>query len=487
MRGHVRCLARIGRGVTRKFDIVVAGAGPAGANAALAASKRGGHVALIDEHPTPGGQVWRSKSAAVVSAPMTPEMRRGDQLRKNVRESGLHHFGGHRIWQIERHETGWVLHCQCDDRVETVAAKALVLATGALEYVQPIPGWTTPGVIGLAGATVLCKQELCLPGQRTVICGTGPLVFLVASEVRRLGGTVAAVVTPNRRSDWLAALPAMAMRPDLVARGAIWLADLALARVPIFWGHGIARIAGRERVASVVVQGLDRDWAPLGRELVIEADSVCLGNRLIPSIEAAQLAGLKPVYRPEFGGWCPESENEGYTALEGLFLCGDGAGIRGAAAAAIQGSLTGEAAGAWLHRQAYRADPARFRSYRRAARFGEAMAALSFPRTGLTALTTPDTVVCRCEGVTRSEIEAEIANGAASANAVKSGLRAGMGPCGGKFCQTAVAEIIAAHTGKRPDTIVPPTPRPPLRPVPIQSLTGDFGYDDLPIPEPAPL
>ena len=36
-----------------------------------------------------------------------------------------------------------------------------------------IPGWTRPGVVGLAGATALFKQNLTPPGQRTVVAGVG--------------------------------------------------------------------------------------------------------------------------------------------------------------------------------------------------------------------------------------------------------------------------------------------------------------------------
>ena len=65
------------------------------------------------------------------------------------------------------------------------------------------------------------------------------------------------------------------------------------------------------------------------------------------------------------------------------------------------------------------------------------MTGLSVRREGLGKLTTSDTILCRCESVSKRDIQSEIDTGAASANAVKSGLRAGMGPCGGKFCQTA--------------------------------------------------
>ena len=43
-----------------EFDVVVLGGGPAGANAALAAASTGLSVALFDENPSAGGQVYRA-------------------------------------------------------------------------------------------------------------------------------------------------------------------------------------------------------------------------------------------------------------------------------------------------------------------------------------------------------------------------------------------------------------------------------------------
>ncbi|MBD3625510.1 MAG: (2Fe-2S)-binding protein, partial [Rhodobacteraceae bacterium] len=183
-------------------------------------------------------------------------------------------------------------------------------------------------------------------------------------------------------------------------------------------------------------------------------------------------------------GWIPEVSDEGVTEVAGLYLCGDGCGIRGAEAAALQGRMTGLRVARDLGHAAPTPSP---RAWQRAERFGRAMTALSTPSPEVQALTTIDTVVCRCESLTRADILAEIDSGAASTNAVKSGLRAAMGPCGGAYCQTAISGLIAARTGQPLSDIPPPTARPPLRPIPLGQAAGAIDYDDLPIPKPAPL
>lgn len=470
-----------------QYDIAVIGAGPAGANAALEASNLGCRVVVLDEQEHPGGQVWRAKGAAILSAPVTPETRAGNDLRGAVAGSNVVHLADARVWQIEQVSDGWSVHYLRSGRSETTTAKALVLATGAREFVQPVPGWTTPGVIGLAGATAIMKQALMPPGNRTLVAGTGPLVFFVASEIRRLGGQVAAIVTPNSRCDWAQALPAMAKRPDLMWRGMVWIADLMLARVPIYWRHAISEIEGEPSVRSVKVSKLAKDWAPLNDVCKISADSVCLGNGLIPAIGAAQLAGVEIHHDAALGGWIPQVGENGSTDVGGVFICGDGAGIRGAAAAVIHGKLAGLSAAEFIGKTVGSQKMKLHASYAGAASFGLAMTGLSVPRAGLKKLTTPQTIICRCESLSQDQILHEIRSGASSANAVKSGLRAGMGPCGGKFCQTAIAQLVASVAGTDVGQVAPPTTRPPLRPVPASALAGDFDYSDLPIPKPAPL
>ncbi|WP_293449245.1 NAD(P)/FAD-dependent oxidoreductase [Planktotalea sp.] len=467
-----------------RFDIIVVGGGPSGARAALAASAQGLNVALIDEQSAIGGQVWRAKNASILSAPKTHETRAGDALRRDVLASDITHIEGARVWQIE---TGWTLHVLRKDVSSELTCKSLVLATGAREYVQPVPGWTTSGVLGLAGATALFKQSLTPPGKRTIVSGTGPLVFFVASEIRRLGGEVAAVVTPNSRRDWMRALPSMLGRPALLMRGAIWVADLMLAGVPIYWQRVVTDVSGDDQVRGVSIAKLDQNWARTSEDIMLAADSLCLGNGLIPNIEAAHMLGVPIRHDHALGGWIPETTEDGGTSIDRLYLCGDGTGIRGAEAAAHQGTLTGLCAAADLGHGTVNLQKQAKAKWLKSARFGMTMTALSIPRVGQAQLTTPETIVCRCENVTRATIEAELNAGAQSSNAIKSGSRAGMGPCGGKFCATAIAQLIAQQSGAPVANIPPATPRPPLRPVPLSIAAGSFDYDALPIPKPAPL
>lgn len=100
---------------------------------------------------------------------------------------------------------------------------------------------------------------------------------------------------------------------------------------------------------------------------------------------------------------------------------------------------------------------------------------------------TPETVVCRCEDVTRAEVDAAIDQSAGSIDQLKHFTRCGMGPCQGRYCGDTVQELMAIRLREPREAVGQWTGRPPLRPVSLGELVGDFSYDDIPIPKPAPL
>lgn len=54
-----------------------------------------------------------------------------------------------------------------------------------------------------------------------------------------------------------------------------------------------------------------------------------------------------------------------------------------------------------------------------------------------------DELICRCEEVSREEIEKAIEDGAVTANEVKRFTRAGMGLCQGRTCRRLVERILS--------------------------------------------
>jgi bacterioferritin-associated ferredoxin len=250
-------------------------------------------------------------------------------------------------------------------------------------------------------------------------------------------------------------------------------------------GHRVVAAEGGAALERVRVAALGSNEAE-----EFDCDALCIGHGLVPATEATRCFRAEHRYAPEDGGWVPVLDADRRTSIPRLYVAGDGGGVRGAAAAPAAGRLAALAAlcdlgriSAPEHAQARKAPAGGFR---RAARGGAAMARLMALRPELVAAIPAETVICRCEGVTRGEIEGALADGATEMNQLKQFTRCGMGPCQGRVCGEAAAELVAAQVGGR-ERAGFATGRLPLRPVPMEALLGDFDYADIPVPKPAPI
>lgn len=479
-------------------DVVVIGAGPAGGRAALKTSDAGLEVVLIDEATEAGGQVWRALPAALQTRPhdKSPDQIRGDSLRAAIADSDVDWRAGRRVWSVLPETSGFRIDVVGPDGCETIRAKALVAATGTSERTVPFPGWTLPGVIGLAAATILLKAQHVLPGRRTVVGGAGPLLAAVAAGILKAGGEVAAVVDLNGAADWARAGRAILARPRLAMRGAGWIGRIIRAGVPIYRRHAVVAAGGQASLRSVTIAPVDRSGAPLGKgDVRLDADALTIGNGLVPATEVSRLLRVDQRFDRALGGWVPMTDKAGRTSLENLYVTGDGAGVLGVDAAASGGEQTAEAVIDDLARTAATAS-ALAPGFDRTKRFGYAMAHLSRLRPAQVASIPPETTICRCEDVTRQDIDAAIAAGADDINQLKHFTRCGMGPCQGRFCGDIVGELLALQRSRTSDegavdkertAIGGWTARVPIRPVPFAQMVGAFGYEDIPVPPPAPL
>ena len=460
--------------------------------AATCAALRGARVVLIDENAVPGGQVHRAAVPGVGVA-SGPDAREGDRLRAALVASGAEVRSGQRVWALGGGPlvapgvapAPFRLDACSDAATATIEARSLIVCAGAHERIIPFVGWTLPGVMGLAAATILLKSQAVLPGTRTVVAGTGPLLAAVAAGILAKGGRVVGVVDLASRTDWLRQLPTLAERPPLLARGAAWLARIVWAGVPLLSGHRVVRALGAEAVEAVEV-------APLkgGVTRRLDCDALCVGHGLVPAIEATLLYRAEHVFRRARGGWVPVLDGLQRSTVPLLYAAGDGAGVEGAAAAPLAGEIAALAALADLRllaaADAEHAIAARRSARTRPARVGAAMSAMMAPPGDLVDRIPPDCVVCRCEDVVRAELEAAADVGARDLNQLKHFTRCGMGPCQGRMCGEAAAELLARRVGSR-EAVGIWTARVPLRPVPMAALLDRFDYADIPIPAPAPI
>jgi len=350
-------------------------------------------------------------------------------------------------------------------RREEIAFDRLILATGAMDRIMPLPGWTLPGVYTLGGAQIALKHQGCAIGHRVAFLGAGPLLYLAAYQYAKAGVGVAAVITT---ASWLglgADLIGMAAQFKTALKGTAIIAKLLSWRIPIVASATPGGIIGRSGVEALEVL-VD------GRLRRFDCDSVALGYGLKSESQLAELAGAQFVFDRIQNQWLPQTDAHGRAVgRDGLYLAGDGAGIQGADAAELRGRL---AAGALLQDMGVaRKDADDLGALRRWHRFRIALEqAMPFP--SHLAKDLPDaTILCRCENITAGEVRAAADQGLREINRVKAATRLGMGRCQGRVCGIAGAEVLAARLGVSVDSVGRLRAQPPVKPVPIDALAGD--------------
>jgi len=85
-----------------------------------------------------------------------------------------------------------------------------------------------------------------------------------------------------------------------------------------------------------------------------------------------------------------------------------------------------------------------------------------------------ETIICRCEDVTRERILECIAEGYKTIDEIKRVTRAGMGPCQGRTCRNLIAAELSRAYGVSPEDILMPTFRPPTVPVSLGMLADAY-------------
>jgi NADPH-dependent 2,4-dienoyl-CoA reductase/sulfur reductase-like enzyme len=483
-------------------QVVVVGAGVAGASAAIEAAKLGLSVTLVDEHPL-------DLSIMAMDAPyffgsrllptladrglMLERILDSDERLAEAQEAGATVLLGTCAWgsfgpgENSRHLERPCVGLADGERSWMLEYEHLILATGARDLVLSFPGWELAGVLGARGAIALMTRYQALAGRRLVILGSGDLGLETARLALERGLEVAGIVDVS---------PAVRGQAELWAR-------LAARGVPFFGAHTVEVVWGQKEVDAIRLVRLDAAGGPVaGTQQTIACDTVCLALGLVPSVDLAYLAGCRMSHVAERGGWIPDRDGEMRTSVDRVYVVGDGAGVlehmvttpriavdqgrvAAIAVAETRGALSSERARALKRELSTLPDGAG------APGRGADPGAHAWLKS-LVAAGGMDVVVCQCEGVTRQELvdvspprylgkspvrhwETKLpdvveAAGAAHPDLLKRLTRAGMGHCQGRRCREQVAMLLAAATGVDVSRVPLASYRPPVRPVPMRIL-----------------
>ncbi|PVZ08657.1 MULTISPECIES: FAD/NAD(P)-binding oxidoreductase [unclassified Pseudomonas] len=474
-------------GRTIDTDVLVIGSGPAGMSTAIGVAQKGLKVIVLDLQPTPGGQIFRSLETNLRARPTTdkllevlgPTYLAGQSLIEQFRSTdGIDYRPETTVWDLRSDGTvGWL----CGDSAGYLRARQVVVANGATERPVPFPGWTLPGVMTAGAVQTLLKAGRLQPDGQVVLVGTGPLIFLLADQLRRLGVRPTLIARTDSLRDKFAALTSLRLSAiPALAKGLGWLAQLKVSGIKMNSGATSLEAHGSEKVESVSL-------LISGRTVKIPCDLLVVHDGIVPATDIVHCAGLAMDWQQDDASWKPRTADDGRAELatgsrlvDGpckIRISGDARRIGGADAAIAHGQhiaaiiaseLNGTAVSPGEHAE-------------NAANVSRTLAARpfidkAFPRGLAAGLPADETLVCRCEELTAGDIRTAIRSGATEMNHLRGVLRCGMGPCQGRSCAVTVARLL---TELSPSSSAPKLfrARPPLRPLPLIALTNLTGLD----------
>lgn len=411
-----------------RADVAVVGGGPAGIAAAVEAAGAGRSVVLLDASPRLGGQIWRHRDRGELPPVARMWLDRLDR-------SGTSVLTGAQVVDAGPDCRLGVLR---EGRPVTVHPSAVILATGAQERFLPFPGWTHAGVIGVGGAQALLKAGWEVRGKRVAIAGTGPLLLPVAAALAKAGADLRMVAEQAPPEQVRAFAWSLWRSPRRLMQAAAL--RTAFLSVRYRWGTWVKRVVNVNGELHVTWTTGRSTWAE-------PVDVLCTAAGLAPSTELARLLGC------DLRDGCVVVDDGQQTTVPSVYAAGEPTGNTGMEAAVVEGRIaglvtagkrgSGEARRLRAERDAHR-------------RFAERAAAAFRVRPELRERVEPGTIVCRCEDVPMSAIDADW-----SARQAKLVTRVGMGCCQGRVCGPALEYLVG--TGR--DTV-----RTPVVPTPVGVL-----------------
>jgi len=423
-------------------DVAVVGAGLSGLNAAIAAVRAGAQrVVLVDENTTPGGCAAHGADAAAHQAlhRLIADVRGTPAIRVLPGCSVVGYYSDHELVVSE--------HTLVDGGVLLLRARAVVLATGAIEQPAVFSNNDLPGIMLGSAAQRLLQRHSVAPGRSVVILGANAESVALAGDLADAGVTVKTLLVPTdsplRVDD--------ALRRSLRARG-------------IDVQEGITGLAAQ--ATGGVLSGVSF-WID-GQRAQLDCDALLLSVGFSPAQQLALQAGARSRFDVSL-------QQHAVEALpEGLFLAGRVNGVYAAEARVQDGIAAGTLAAA------------------------HAMALAHGGNRSPTAQLPPSSVIARPprdagshqhphplfdtprgkrfvdfdEDLTLDDLANAAQEGFDSVELMKRYSTVGMGPSQGKLSNIAAARHLAKVTGRTPAAVGLTTARPPYQPVSLGAMAG---------------
>ena len=262
-------------------DVLVAGGGPAGLAAALAAGQSGARVILADDQSEFGGSLLSTKQGVGKATADEWVRQTVDTLAAldNVTllpRSTVFGYYDHNFLAIAERCTDHVPEEErtgVRQRLWRVRAKRVILAQGAFERPLAFCNNDRPGVMLASAVSAYVNRFAVRPGKRTVVFTNNDSAYQTAIDLAETGSTVVIV--------------------DSRAGGAGSIAERAAQKgVSILAGHVVTNVVGRRRVRGVAVAGWSGDPSyNVESSIHIDCELLAMSGGWSPAVHLHSQAG----------------------------------------------------------------------------------------------------------------------------------------------------------------------------------------------------
>ncbi len=280
-------------------DVLVVGAGAAGLSAALAATRSGARVLLVDDRGVLGGSLQgedaliEDRAARDWVRDAEAELRAGPRTRVLARTTAFGFYDHGLVALCER--TAAVLtdgstQGAVRERLWQVRARQVVLTTGAIERPLVFANNDVPGVMLASAAMSYAVQYAVRPGKRVVVVTSCDSAYEAAEALRVRGAALVAIVDTR-------------VEPGSVAVAA------KTAGTQVLTGHAPVRVLGSRAVQALEVRPLADDgraWRS-GPAKRLECDLVCVSGGWTPTVHLFSQAGGRLRYASDAVALVPDA------------------------------------------------------------------------------------------------------------------------------------------------------------------------------------
>ncbi len=278
-------------------DVLIAGGGPTGLAAALAAAKSGARVILADDGPDFGGMLLSrtdtidGKSGAQWATEATTELSGMDNVTLLTRTMVSSYYDHNMLILNERvadHLPAPAAH-QPRQRLWQVRAKEVVLATGSLERPLVFADNDRPGIMLASAAQTYANKFGVRAGERAVVFTNNGSAYAAARDMATAGIGIQAIVDVRH------SIP----KTEL---------DMAeAAGIGVLAGHAVVAAHGAKAIHSVSVAALDDKGEINGDNREIICDLVAVSGGWTPSVHLLSQSRGKLRYDEESTAFVPKT------------------------------------------------------------------------------------------------------------------------------------------------------------------------------------